>query len=48
MQIAQIRKERRKRKKKKKWTSKELKEHVRALFKSMDDDEQKKFEEDFA
>ena len=33
---------------KKKWTSKELKEHVWALFNSTDDEEQKKSEEDFA
>ena len=34
--------------KKKKWTSKELQMHVRALFDTMDKEEKKKFEEDFA
>ena len=33
---------------KKKWTSKELQTHVCALFDTMDKDEKKKFEEDFA
>ena len=33
---------------KKKWTSKELQTHVCVLFDTMDDEEKKKFEEDFA
>ena len=33
---------------KKKWTSKELQTHVQALFETMDKEEKKKFEEDFA
>ena len=37
-----------KKEEKKKWTSKELQTHVRALFDTMDDEEKKKFEEDFA
>ena len=37
-----------KKEEKKKWTSKELQTHVRALFETMDDEENKKFEEDFA
>ena len=37
-----------KKEEKKKWTSKELQTHVCALFDTMDDEEKKKFEEDFA
>ena len=37
-----------KKEEKKKWTSKELQTHVRALFKTMDEEEKKKFKEDFA
>ena len=33
---------------KKKWTSKELQTHVRVLFDTMDEEEKKKFKEDFA
>ena len=41
-------KEEPKKEEKKKWTSKELQTHVRALFETMDEEEKKKFEEDFA
>ena len=41
-------KEERKKEEPKKWTSKELQLHVRALYATMDKDEQEKFEEDFA
>ena len=41
-------KEEPKKEEKKKWTSKELQTHVRALFDTMDKEEKKKFEEDFA
>ena len=37
-----------KKEEKKKWTSKELQTHVCALFDTMDEEEKKKFEEDFA
>ena len=37
-----------KKEEKKKWTSKELQTHVQVLFDTMDDEEKKKFEEDFA
>ena len=37
-----------KKEEKKKWTSKELQLHVRALYATMDKEEQDKFEEDFA
>ena len=37
-----------KKEEKKKWTSKELQMQVHALFKTMDEEEKKKFEEDFA
>ena len=37
-----------KKEEKKKWTSKELQTHVWALFDTMEEDEKKKFEEDFA
>ena len=41
-------KEEKKKEEPKKWTSKELQLHVRALYATMDKDEQEKFEEDFA
>ena len=41
-------KEEPKKEEKKKWTSKELQTHVCALFDTMDEEEKKKFEEDFA
>ena len=37
-----------KKEEKKKWTSKDLQMHVRAPFETMDKEEKKKFEEDFA
>ena len=37
-----------KKEEKKKWTSKELQTHVQALFDTMEEEEKKKFEEDFA
>ena len=41
-------KDKKKEETKKKWTSKDLQTHVRALFNTMEEEEKKKFKEDFA